>query len=125
MYVTPWCTDVVPFVAGDALDETKWSVSFPGWHGTPPAAFDASSVIWDNDGMVNLQTINVEGTDYVHPPPDDTCSCAYEAFTSGVLYSVATVEHGYFEVRARTANVDGLQSSFFLQGLSTITTTSM
>jgi beta-glucanase (GH16 family) len=100
-------------IEGGTIDSSKWSVSFPNWNGMPPGAFSASNAA-ARDGMLSLSCQRNDA--FAFPEPDSSCSCPYSTFTTGVLYSLETVTFGYFEIRARTASVNGLQSGFFLQG---------
>lgn len=101
------------FSDGDSFDTTKWQADFPGWHGMPPGAFSASNTEVENDRLSISARLD---STFNFPGQEESCSCPYERITTGCLYSKATIKYGYFEIRAQTANVDGLQSSFFLQG---------
>lgn len=91
---------------------------FPGWEGTPPAANHPSNtdqVTWNGVSFLRIRTKVAPSYDY--PSPDESCSCPYNTYTTGMVYGVQEMssDGGFIEIRARLSD-SRLQTNFWLQG---------
>ena len=81
--------------AGSVLDPTKWTARSPGWPGRQPGLFDPANVVV---GGGTLQLWARAAKRNASWPP------GYDNYTTAAVHSVATVEHGYFEIRWRSGS---------------------
>eukprot|EP00041_Stephanoeca_diplocostata_P019038 m.403901 g.403901 ORF g.403901 m.403901 type:complete len:765 (+) comp21196_c0_seq2:508-2802(+) len=90
---------------------------FPGWAGTPPAANDPGNTVLipNRETFLRIRTKVAPSFDY--PSPDESCSCPYNTYTTGMAYGVQEMssDGGFIEIRARLSD-SRLQTNFWLQG---------
>jgi len=107
--------------AGTTLSN-KWTTSFEGWDGIPPAAFTSNNVNRDTSGKASISLTRNEGFDFSSVGGNDNgqCACDYEQYTTGMLMS--TFDFGddassgwAVEINARPANAN-VQSNIWFQG---------
>lgn len=89
---------------GSALDPTKWQAKSPGWPGRQPGLFDPANVIVGG-GTLQLWARAAKRNDSWPP--------GYDNYTTSAVHSLATVHHGYFEIRWRSGS-SGISSSWWL-----------
>ena len=116
------------FIAGDVNNEVIYPEesdledgSAADWVGRAPGAFDKKSPFIEN-GILNLPIKWDPNSDlfpyldeHREELIDEDCMCKYEKYTTSGLISKSNAQYGYFEIKARAANIP-ISSAFWLIG---------
>jgi len=99
------------FEGGGGTGDVVWNKAIEGWRGEAPGYFaDAASELTAEKGLVLTVTPNVKIV------PAEECACAERNVTLGLAVSEPQYQYGFFEASIELASVDGITSSFWLQG---------
>ncbi|HEY5585970.1 MAG TPA: sugar-binding protein [Ruminiclostridium sp.] len=105
---------------GTTLDLTKWLGNSPNWYGRQPSIFDSNNVKVGNGNL----TLSAKYVDEMTPEMIEANSHLaptdpqYHNYTTALVSSNEASGYGYYEIRAKTAEIS-IGSNFWFQGTGT------